>query len=162
MNGQLVGFRAEELSFHANVVAKIEQLEDREVFFRERVLTDVSLNLCAAVREDEKVGLAKAADRQDAPGRPRLNRVGFERFLGLLAVRCHQIRNRVGSFELMRIRINTKTRELVEVRSSLAKEVRFSLVLCHHSTIGNRQSAIGKSAVASLQSALSLWVSALS
>src|SRR6185295_13137814 len=81
MDGQLVRLRAEELSFHANVVAKVEQLEDSEVFFRQRVLADVGLNLRAAVREHEKVRLAETANREDTSRGAGMNRVGFERFL---------------------------------------------------------------------------------
>ena len=57
----------------------------------QRVLPDVDLDLRAAVRDHEEVGLAEAADRQDAPGGPRLDRRGLELLRVFAAVRRDQI-----------------------------------------------------------------------
>ena len=70
----------------------------------QRVLADVDLDPRPAVGDDEEVRLAEAADRQDAPGRRRLDAARLELLAGLRAVRrrparrwCASARRRAGT-----------------------------------------------------------------
>ena len=83
---ELVGLRAEQASLDADPVAEIKQLVDREIERRQRVLPDVDLNLRAAVREHQEIGLPERADREDAPARGGFNPVAFELVVGAPAV----------------------------------------------------------------------------
>ena len=87
-DAQLAGARPEQVPFDADVIAEIEQLEDLEVQFRQRVLADVDLDALEAVGQAEKIGLAEVPDRQHAAGgdrldscRPRARRPGDRRNL---------------------------------------------------------------------------------
>ena len=80
---QLVGPRPEQVALDADEVAEVEQLEDREVALADRVLADVGLDLRLAVGEREEVGLAEAADGQDAAGGSRLDALGRQLLAGL-------------------------------------------------------------------------------
>ena len=61
---QLVGARAEQMSFDADDVSEVEQTEHLEVVLRERVLLDVHLDARAAIGEHEKIRLAEVANAQ--------------------------------------------------------------------------------------------------
>ena len=76
---QLAGARAEQVPLDADVIAEIEQLEDLEIQFRQRVLADVDLNALEAVGQAKEAGLAEVANGQDTAGRDGLDLVGLER-----------------------------------------------------------------------------------
>jgi hypothetical protein len=46
-------------------------------------------------------------------------------------VRRHQVSDGIGPVEPSRVRINTQSRQLVEVGAALAEKIRFALVFCH-------------------------------
>jgi hypothetical protein len=105
------------------VIAEVQQLEDREVAVRERILADVDLNGRAAVRQHQEIRLAEAPDGEDAAGGAGLDDGAFELFTRLQAVRPHQIADRVAPLERPGIRLHAQLRELLEVRASLAHEI---------------------------------------
>src|SRR5204863_7898254 len=90
-----------------------------EVELRHRVLPDVSLNLRLAIRQHEKVRLPERADGEDPSGRDRLDLVAFELVVRPLAVRVHELRDRVAPLELARIDLDPEFRELREVGLTL-------------------------------------------
>ena len=89
---QLVGPRAEQVSFDTDEIAEVEQFEDLKVTLADRVLADVGLDLRLAVRNRDEVGLAEAADRQDAARGPGLDALGGELVGCPGAVERHQLR----------------------------------------------------------------------
>src|SRR5688572_16530812 len=104
---------------NTDVVAVIEQLRQREVAFTQGVLTDVDLNAPAAVGQHEEAGFAEAANADDAPCRDRLDAVRLELLFGPTAMRVNQRRCRVGGFEAIRVRANTKLHDGGKVGASL-------------------------------------------
>src|SRR5262249_11185876 len=118
-DGELVRLGAEEASLDADPVAEIEQPVDPEIDLRHRILPDVGLNLRAAVREDEEVGLAERADRQNAPARDRLDAIVLELVVRPMAVRVDELRDRVAPLELARIDLDPELRELVQIGPAL-------------------------------------------
>ncbi len=68
VDGKLAGAGAEEIALHADVVAEVEQLVEREALFADEVELDVDLQLLAALLEMGESGLALQADGHDASG----------------------------------------------------------------------------------------------
>src|SRR5258705_13871973 len=69
---QLVRACAKQPPFDADPVAEIEQLENLEVERRQRILSDIDLNLRVTVRHGQEVRLAKGSDRQNPSAGNRL------------------------------------------------------------------------------------------
>ena len=131
-DGQLVGLGPEDAPLDADEVAEIEQLVDREVALRQRVLAEVDLNPFAAVGDDQEVGLAEAADGQDAAGRARLRLLRLERLAGLVAVRLEELFDGVGALELARVRIDAELNQRLEILAPLPQEIGLSKVFVGH------------------------------
>jgi hypothetical protein len=125
MNRELVRLRAEQLPLDADEVAQVQQLEQREVAPRQRVLPDVGLNPGTAVRQHEEIGFAEAADREDPSRRACLDRSRLERFPVLPAMRRDQLADGVAALEPPRIRLDAQRGELLEVRAPLPQQIRF-------------------------------------
>src|SRR6476619_4054479 len=81
IHGQLVRLCAEQRAVNADPVAQIEKLENVEVALGKRVLTDVRLNACAAVRDNDEVGLPKRPDGENSTRQSE----AWLRFVKLLA-----------------------------------------------------------------------------
>ena len=76
---QLARAGPEQVAGNAHMVAEIQQLEDPEVLFRERVLPDVNLNPLQTVRQGQEARLAEAPDRQHAACGHGLDSPGVQR-----------------------------------------------------------------------------------
>ncbi len=76
VNRQFVGLGAEQVSAHADVVADIEQLEQLEALFADRVLLDVELQPLALLLQVDEGGLAHGANGDQAAGHPHIHPVG--------------------------------------------------------------------------------------
>ncbi len=126
---QLVGPRAKQVPFDADEIAEVEQLEDLEVTLADRVLTDVGLDLGLAIRDRDEVGLAEAADRQDAARGLRLDAFGGELVAGPVAVARHQVAHSVRAIERVRIRSDSETEQRLEVGAPLRHLVGFFVLL---------------------------------
>ena len=129
---QLVRLGAEDATLDADEVAEVEQLEDREIALGQRVLADVDLDPRLPVGDDEEVGLAEAANRQDPAGgaRPRLLRL--ERLSGLPAVGLDQLFDRVGALELSWIGIDAELAQRLEILPALADQVGLAKMFVGH------------------------------
>ena len=138
---QLVGLGAEDAPLHADEVAEVEKLEDREIAFGQRVLADVDLDLRLPVGDDEEVGLAEAADRQDPAGGPRARLLRLERLAGLRAVGFHQLFDRVGALELSWIGIDAELTQRLEVLAALADQIGLAKMF-----VGHRETILGRAA----------------
>ena len=129
---QLVGLGAEQAALDADEVAEVEQLEHREVALGQRVLPDVDLDLRAAVREDQEVRLAEAANRQDAAGGAGARLLGLELLAGLRRVRLDQRRRWCRCARTPRVRIDPEADQLLEILPPLAQLVGFTKMFVGH------------------------------
>ncbi len=118
-DAQLAGAGPEQVPFDADVIAEIEQLEDLEVQFRQRVLANVDLHPLEAVGQPQEAGLAEVANRQDTAGGDRLDLVGLERLGGAIAMVRRQAGNRMRAVESPRVHVNAEGLKGLEVRPSL-------------------------------------------
>jgi hypothetical protein len=125
---QLVGLCSKEVPLDADEIAEVQQLEHREVALAERILPDIDLDLRGAVRDDEKVRLAEAPDRQHAAGGGRLDLRGLERIAGLRLVGRDQLGDSIRAREGMGVRRHAEALELLEVRAPLAQLIGFLLL----------------------------------
>ena len=66
MHRKFAGAHAEEISFHSDDVAYIEQLVEFEVAFLERIDFDIDMQFCAVLREVHEARFALAAQRLNA------------------------------------------------------------------------------------------------
>jgi hypothetical protein len=122
---QLVGTGAKKVPFDANEVAEVEQLEDREVALADRVLPDVRLDLRLAVRDGNEVGLAEAPDRQDPTGSLGLDSFGRELVGRPPAVRRHHVADGLRPRERVRVGIDAKPRQRLEIGAPLRDLIGF-------------------------------------
>jgi hypothetical protein len=113
---ELVGLGPEQATLDADPVAEVQQLVDREVELGQRVLPDVRLDLRAAVGQDQEIGFAERADREDAAARDRRDVLALELVVRPLAVGVDQLGDRVLPFAGPRIDLDA---ELVELREVL-------------------------------------------
>ena len=116
---QLVGLGAKQVSGHADLIAKVEQLRQRVIALAQGVLADVDLEARAAVGDHDEAGLAKVADADDPPGRDGLDPRRLELGGRGRGVGVDQLRHRVRGIELIRVRGETKAGDRVEVRMAL-------------------------------------------
>ena len=116
---ELVRPGPEQVAFDADPVAEVQQLEDLEVERRQRVLTDVDLNLGQAVGQDQEVRLAEGSDGENPAAGDRIDPLGFELVARPLAVALDELGNRVPPIERVRIDLNAELRQLVEVGAAL-------------------------------------------
>ena len=116
---QLVGARSEQMPLHADEVAEIEEPEQLEVALRQRILPDVDLNPRSAVRQNQKIRFAEAADAENAAARCGVYPGGLRARVRLLSVRAHQVGNRRAAIESMRIGVDAKLAELRQVGAAL-------------------------------------------
>jgi hypothetical protein len=128
-DGQLVRLGPEQVAGDADVIPEVEQREDLEFAFRQRVTTDVDLQPRSAVREHEEAGLPEAPDGQEAAGRRGLDAGRLEIRGGRVPVCGDERRHGVGRLEAMRISAHAETRERLEVGLAL----RDLLVFLSHS-----------------------------
>jgi hypothetical protein len=124
-DGELVGLGAEQAAGHADEVAEVEQLEHLEVERRDGVGAHVHLDLRAAVRQDQEVGFAKAANGENAPRGDRLDVGRFELVRGLRAVRGDERADRVGAVERARVDVDPECLQRLEVGAPLLLEFLF-------------------------------------
>ena len=68
VDAQFAGARAEEIAFHADDVADIDQLEEREIALAHGVFLDVDLQALAVLLQVREAGLAHVTQRHQAPG----------------------------------------------------------------------------------------------
>ena len=66
VNAQFVGPGAEQVAFHADQVAQIEQLVERVFLFADRIFAHIDLKLLAILHQVREAGLAHAANGHDA------------------------------------------------------------------------------------------------
>ena len=98
MNAEFAGARAEEISLHADDVADIHQLEQREIVLAHGVFLDVNLQALAALLHVRESGLAHVTQRHQAPGDadPHLGHKLFGRLGAILRQnRGHRVRELV-------------------------------------------------------------------
>ncbi len=119
IDGELVRPRAKQMAFHADDIADVQELIHAKVALGQRILLDVDLNLRAAVGQHQEIGLAEAADAQNAAAGNGVDAVLFELRPGLPAVRANQVADRGISLEPMRVGIDTQLRELGQMRAAL-------------------------------------------
>ena len=124
VHAQLAGPGAEQVAFHADDVADIEQLVERVVLFADRVLANVNLQPLAVLHQMREAGLAHAANGQDAAGdlhrHARLQLLG-----GLVAVLRQDLRNGVREIETVAVRLKAERFDFRDAADALLVQLVF-------------------------------------
>ena len=118
-DAELAGACPEQVPLDADVIAEIEQLEDLEIQFGQRVLPDVDLEALEAVGQPEKARLAEVANGQDAACRDRLDLVGVEDVGRAVAESADQRRDGVRAIEPPRIDVDAEGLKRLQVGPAL-------------------------------------------
>ena len=104
VHAQLAGARAEQVAFHADDVADIEQLEELEIALADRVLLDVDLQALAVLLQVRESRLAHVAQRHQRARRCARASRATSSSAGLRAVFRQNLRDRVGELESPAVR----------------------------------------------------------
>jgi hypothetical protein len=107
------------MSFNADVIAEVEQLEDLEVQLRQFVLLHVDLEAREAVGKRQEIGLAEAADGQDAAGSRHRDLLGLQGLTAPVREPGDDGVDRMRAIESSRVDVDAKRTERREVGLSL-------------------------------------------
>ena len=124
VDAQLAGAGAEQVAFHADDVAEVEQLEERVIALAHGVLLDVDLQALAVLLQVGEAGLAHVAQRHQASGNadPHLRRQFFGR---LGAVLGQNLRHGVGEIEPLAVGPISEGLDLADARQALLEQLVF-------------------------------------
>src|SRR5262245_26297189 len=139
MHGQFVRLCTEQRAVDADPVAKIEQPENVEVARRQCVLTDVRLNACATVGDDDEVGLPERPDGENSTGQTKVWLRLVKLLAGAVLVLPNTGLNRRVRLEAMRIRVDAELLQFVEIGAALNDLIGF--LQCAHSRESDRRTA---------------------
>jgi hypothetical protein len=118
VHAQFAGAGAEQVAFHADDVAQIDQLVDGEIALGKGVLLDVDLQALAILRQMREPGLAHAAQGLHAPGDAHAHRRG-QFFRGLRTVFSQNGGDRVAEFEALAVGPETQRLDLANALQAL-------------------------------------------
>ena len=124
VDAELAGAGAEEIAFHADDVAEIDQLEQRIIALAHRVFLDVDLQPLAVLLQVREARLAHVAQRHHAAGDADADL--RRQFLGgLRAVLGQNLGNRVGELESLAIGPVAEGFDLANARQALLEQLIF-------------------------------------
>ncbi len=115
---QFVGTGAEEIAFHADVIAGVQQLVELKSLFANIVEPDIDLQPLAALLQMGKSSLSLYADGHQASGKADVHARRFEFGSGLGRIFLENLGNVVGGFVAIGIRRLPQRLDLLQFVSS--------------------------------------------
>ncbi len=124
VNAQFAGARAEQIAFHADDVADIEQFEQLVIALAHGVFLDVDLQALAILLQMREAGLAHVPQRHHAPGDAHAD-LRRQLFGGLRAILRQNLRNGVREIVALAVGAISERFDLADARCALLQQFVF-------------------------------------